>query len=258
MAPLLSVESLVTGYGRRPVIHEVSLKLEAGGTLAVLGANGAGKTTLTKALAGIQRCWSGSVFFDGTDISAAPAEERAVLGVTLAPEGRGIFTSLSIQENLEVGAASLLRRLGRRRYRAMVASGLERAYAMFPVLSARRRSSASALSGGQQQMLAIARALMAEPRLLILDEPCLGLAPKLAGEVYSALRELRAQGQSMIVVEESTKRALGFADHACILRLGRSVLEGGAEEMRTHAALSAAYFGEAQIGERRETVQEDT
>jgi branched-chain amino acid transport system ATP-binding protein len=161
----------------------------------------------------------------------------------LAPEGRGLFASLSIEENLLAGASSLRRRFGARRARKEIAEGLEQAYSLFPVLEGRRRELASRLSGGQQQMVAIARALMARPRLLLLDEPCLGLAPKVGNEVYAALRTLKADGLSLVVVEESTRRALAFADHACVLKLGQKVLEGQASALTRDEELLQAYFG---------------
>ena len=241
--PLLAVTDLVAGYPGNRVLKEVSLELARGEAIAVLGANGAGKSTLMKCIAGLLRPWQGRIVFDGQDITAVPAERGPGLGVVLAPEGRGLFTTLTIEENLLVGATSLRRRAGARQARRLVADGLQRAYDLFPVLHGRRTDLAATLSGGEQQMVAIARALMAHPKLLLLDEPCLGLAPKVGNEVYRALRVLREQGVSLVVVEESTRRALGFVDRACVLKLGRKVLDDEAQKLTRDEELLEAYFG---------------
>jgi branched-chain amino acid transport system ATP-binding protein len=240
--PLLHVDELEVGYGQTRVLKGVSLSLEEGQALAVLGANGAGKTTLMSTIAGLHQAWAGSVRLDGEDISAVPAEDRVALGIAMAPEGRGIFTTLSIEENLTLGSRSLKARFGAADGRRMAAETLDRIYGMFEVLGRRRKDPASNLSGGQQQMLAIGRALMARPRVLLLDEPCLGLAPKVGNEVYAALSELRSDGQGVIVVEESSRRALDFADRACVLKLGVKVLEDDAAAMQGDDRLLDAYF----------------
>lgn len=242
-AGLLSVTDLVAGYGGNRVLKDISLEVSQGGAIAVLGANGAGKSTLMKCISGLIRPWQGTISFQGEDITSIPAERRAGLGVVLVPEGRGLFTTMTIEENLLVGATSLRRRLGGRQFRRLIADGLQRAYDLFPVLKARRTDLAAKLSGGQQQMVAIARALMAQPKLLLLDEPCLGLAPKVGIEVYQALRILRDQGMSLVIVEESTRRALGFVDRAYVLKLGRKVLEDDAHNLTRDEALLEAYFG---------------
>jgi branched-chain amino acid transport system ATP-binding protein len=240
---LLEVDDVVAGYGITKVLKGVSLTVEAGESLAVLGANGAGKTTLMMTLAGLVRPWEGRIRLDGEDITAVPAEERPQLGIVLAPEGRRIFSGLSIEENLLMGATALHRRFGKAEARRRSAATLERVYAMFPVLGQRRHDRGTHLSGGQQQMLAIGRALAAEPRVLLMDEPCLGLAPKVGNEVYEALRTLRAEGQSLVVVEESSRRALDFADRACVMKLGEKVLEDAAGALKQDERLLEAYFG---------------
>jgi branched-chain amino acid transport system ATP-binding protein len=243
LANLLEVRNLVAGYGRTRVLKDVSIAVGPGEAVAVLGANGAGKSTLMKCIAGLVRPWEGQVLLDGRDVTAIPAEHRAALGVVLTPEGRGIFATLSIEENLLVGATSLRRRFGAREAQRRIHENLNRVFDLFAVLRTRRKDLASKLSGGQQQMLAIGRALMAQPKLLLLDEPCLGLAPKVGNDVYTALRILREQGQSLVVVEESTRRALAFVDRACVLKLGQKVLEERAEALTRDEELLQAYFG---------------
>lgn len=243
MASLLEVRNVVAGYGRTRVLKDISMSVGAGEAIAVLGANGAGKSSLMKCIAGLLRPWGGQVLLDGKDVTNTPAERRAGLGVVLAPEGRGIFATLSIEENLLVGATTLRRRFGPREAQRRIAESFDRVFDLFAVLKIRRKDLASRLSGGQQQMLAIGRAMMGNPKLLLLDEPCLGLAPKVGNEVYAALHILRQQGQSLIVVEESTRRALGFVDRACILKLGQKVLEDRAEALTRDEAILEAYFG---------------
>lgn len=245
---LLEVEDLVVGYGRTKVLKGISLNLEEGASLAVLGANGAGKSTLMMTLAGLLRPWEGSIMLDGQDITSATAEQRASLGIALVPEGRRIFSTLSIEENLLIGATSLKRRLGAATARKRVAATLARIYTMFPVLGERRRERGSNLSGGQQQMLAIGRALMAEPRVLLMDEPCLGLSPRVGNEVYDALEHVRQAGQSVIVVEESSRRALDFASRALVIKLGATVLEDDASALKQDSRLLDAYFGIGTAG----------
>lgn len=240
---LLSGENLVVGYGNTRVLKGFSLQVEEGEALAVLGANGAGKSTLMMTLAGLLRPWQGSIRLDGRDITRVPADERPGLGIALAPEGRGIFATLSIEENLLIGATGLTRRFGRAEARDRVERTLARVYEMFPVLGQRRTSRGSDLSGGQQQMLAIGRALLAQPRVLLMDEPCLGLAPKVGNEVYDILRDLRSEGQSLVIVEESSRRALEFVDRACVIKLGTKVLEDRASAMKEDDRLVEAYFG---------------
>jgi branched-chain amino acid transport system ATP-binding protein len=240
---LLQADGIVVGYGNTRVLKGISLSLMEGQALAVLGANGAGKSTLMATLAGLLRPWEGRIVLDGEDITDVPAEERPVLGVALAPEGRGIFTTLSIEENLLMGATSLKRRFGAADAKRRTAETLDRVYTMFPVLGARRKDGGGKLSGGQQQMLAIGRALAAQPKVLLMDEPCLGLAPKVGNEVYAALHELRREGQSLVVVEESSRRALEFVDRACVIKVGEKVLEDDAAAMREDDRLLEAYFG---------------
>ncbi len=240
---MLRLEGVECGYGRIQVLRDFSLSLGAGDTLAVFGPNGAGKSTLLKVIAGAISAWRGRIDCDGADITRLGAEDRAERGIVLCPEGRRIFTSLSVEENLRIGATPLRKSLGSA-YAGAVREGLERAYAMFPVLRERRDNSGGALSGGQQQMLAIGRALMARPKILLLDEPSLGLAPRLADEFYAALADLRTLGMTIVVVEESAGRPLRLADRGILLRGGRIVRDGAAADLMSAADLGAAYLAE--------------
>ena len=242
---MLRIEAAATGYGRVPVLDGLSLELAAGEVLAVVGPNGAGKSTLLRLACGALPPWRGRVRFDGADVSALPVEARAELGIMLCPEGRRIFASLSVEENLRLGAGPLRRRLGRAGLARAIRDGLDRAYAMFPILAERRTRSGGALSGGQQQMLAIARALMSQPRLLLLDEPSLGLSPLLADEVYATLAALKAQRLPVVIVEEAAGRPLALADRGIVLRGGRIVRAAPAAELAAAGDLAASYLGTA-------------
>ncbi len=241
---MLEADGIRARYGRIEALVEVSLSVAGGEAIAVLGPNGAGKTTLLRSLAGAHRVSGGRVVFDGTDVTNLPAHGRARAGLVLCPEGRGIFTTLTVERNLLLGAAPQRARLGRRSARTAVAAALERAYELFPVLRDRRHASGGSLSGGQQQMLALARALMADPKVLLLDEPSLGLAPIIVDELYQRLAQLRDRGQTLVVVEESPSRALRLATRAYVLRRGRVLLEGAADAVRTSPELRTAYLGE--------------
>jgi branched-chain amino acid transport system ATP-binding protein len=242
---VLEVEDLVAGYGKVTVLKGISLSLNEGQSLAVLGANGAGKSTLMKVLTGLLRPSRGVVILNGRDITSTSPVERAVLGIALVPEGRLIFSSLSIEENLMIGATALRKRYGTADARRRTEINLERIYGMFPVLGTRRRDRGSNLSGGQQQMLAIGRALAAEPQILLMDEPCLGLAPKVGREVYESLGQIRDEGRTVVVVDESAHRALDFADRACVIKLGTKVAEDDAAALKRDDELLQAYFGVA-------------
>jgi branched-chain amino acid transport system ATP-binding protein len=240
---LLRIEGIECGYGRIAVLRDFNLSLAPGETLAIFGPNGAGKSTLLKAIAGAIRLWRGTIALNGIDVTAMGAEDRAERGAVLCPEGRHIFSSLTVEENLRIGATVLRRSLGRG-YADAEREGIDRIYAMFRILRERRGNSGGALSGGQQQMLAIGRALMARPKLLLLDEPSLGLAPRLADEFYATLTELKKFGMTIIVVEESAGRPLRLADRGILLRRGRVVREGPAADLMSADDLGAAYLGE--------------
>jgi branched-chain amino acid transport system ATP-binding protein len=236
-APLLEVRDLSVAYGPVAALREVSLEVRSGQIVAVLGPNGAGKSTLLKTVAGVLGPAAGEVRFGGERIDGRPAEEVVTRGIALVPEGRLIFPRLTVLENLQVGAYA-------RRDRAGVAGTLARMLEMFPVLAERSRQTAGTLSGGEQQQLAIARAMMSEPRLLLLDEPSLGLAPIVVERVFELIAGLREAGTTILLVEQNVHRALEVADHAAVLAVGRVVLSGSARELReTEAGLERAYLG---------------
>jgi branched-chain amino acid transport system ATP-binding protein len=234
---LLSVENITVRYGRLTALRNFSLTMEQGETLFVTGPNGAGKSTLLKSIAGVLAPVTGTIHFHEQDVGGQPPEGIARLGLSMVPEGRHVFGSLTIEENLILGA-------GMRRDKARMAENLASVYDLFPVLSERKDSHAGVLSGGQQQMLVIGRALMTEPQLIAIDEPSLGLAPKIIDQVYDTLTRLRDErGLSLLIVEQSTTRAVMAGGRMVMLRSGELVLEGDARELSKGDALNAAYFG---------------
>ena len=232
---LLDVEGLEVRYGRTHAVRGVSLGVAVGEIVTVLGANGAGKSSLLKALAGAVPPAAGRVTFDGEEIGTLPAPERVRRGLVLVPEGRQILVSLTVHENLLMGAYT--RRDGD------VAREIEGVYASFPNLAARRDMPASVLSGGEQQMLAISRALLARPRLMMLDEPSLGLSPLLVGRLFELIGDLNRDGLAILLVEQNTRMALRAAARGYVMELGRVVLEGPAARLADDGALAAAYLG---------------
>jgi branched-chain amino acid transport system ATP-binding protein len=230
--PLLEVRAIDAYYGDFQALFGVSLRVNAGEVVAVIGANGAGKSTLLKTIAGLMRPKAGKIVFDGEPIGAAPAFAVVKRGIALVPEGRRLFPSLTVEENLLIGGQS--RRPG--------PWTLDRVYDLFPVLAERRHLPAPALSGGQQQMAAIARALMSNPRLLLCDEISLGLAPIIVRDIYARLPAIVAEGLSLIVVEQDIAQALKAAAQVYCLQEGRIALQGPAREL-TREKISAAYFG---------------
>lgn len=241
---MLKLEGVAAGYGKVPVLEAVDLVLDRGQTLAVSGPNGAGKSTLLKVIAGALSVSAGVVTHDGDDITAAPVIARVGRGIVLCPEGRRIFSSLSIEENLKIGASGTIPDAGMTRA-SQEAHDLERIYALFPILKERRTNSGGALSGGQQQMLAIGRALMARPRVLLLDEPSLGLSPIMADEIYAILADLRASDLSLVVVEEAAERPLRLADRGILMRRGRIVRNDDAKNLLATTDFTADYLGHA-------------
>jgi branched-chain amino acid transport system ATP-binding protein len=233
---LLEVRELVAGYGEVKVLHGVSLQVGAGEVVALVGSNGAGKTTTLRAISGLIKPAAGQVFFDGRRVDGLDPHLIVRLGIVQVPEGRKIFPSLTVLENLELGAYVP----EARRYRA---ESLKLVFQLFPVLAERSRQPAGTLSGGQQQMLAIGRALMARPRLLMLDEPSLGLAPNVVTEIFRKVSQIRESGTTVLLVEQNVRRALRVADRGYVLENGRVVLEGSGTELLANDHVRRAYLG---------------
>jgi branched-chain amino acid transport system ATP-binding protein len=235
---ILEIAELVAGYGKIEVLHGVSLSLEEGTLAAIVGANGAGKTTLLMALSGLIPKRAGRVLLQGVDITRSPSHAIVRRGLLHVPEGRRVLASMTVDENLLVAAAAA----GRSRSRARE---IGRVYERFPILGERRHAAAGSLSGGEQQMLAIARALVAEPRVLLLDEPSMGLAPKLVDEIFALIAAERRRGTSILLVEQNARKALALADTAYVLERGRIVLSGSGAELLQNREVTAAYLGES-------------
>ena len=234
--PLLEVDGLKAYYGQTQALHGVSFTLDQGGITTVLGANGAGKTTTLRSVCGMVRT-EGAIRFDGKPITGRPTEEIVRLGVAHVPEGRGTFTNLSVDENLRVAAYT-------RADKGAAQRDLDMVFEYFPILKARVGQQAGTLSGGEQQMLAISRALMLGPRLMLLDEPSFGLAPLLVQEIFRILRTInRESGVSMLLVEQNAALALDLADHAYVLETGRVVMSGKAADIKNDEAIRKSYLG---------------
>jgi branched-chain amino acid transport system ATP-binding protein len=233
---MLEAKGLHVGYGDAPALWDVSLKVGAGECVSVLGPNGAGKTTLVNAIARLLPIRQGRLRFDGADVTAANAQEMCNRGVALIPEGRRLFTRMTVEENLDLGSY-------RRAARAACDEARERVYAMFPILAERRRQLAGTMSGGQQQMLAIGRALMARPKLLLIDEPSLGLAPLIVEQVFGTIRQIHASGVSILLIEQNVTKALDLVERAYVLEGGRIVAEGKPAELHAQPHIRAAYLG---------------
>ena len=232
----LVVRNLEVRYGDLVGVADVSLTVEPGSIVALLGSNGAGKTTTLNAIAGLVPRSRGSIEWGGEEIGGQPAYAIVPKGLTLSPEGWRLFVMQTVEQNLLLGATPL-------RDRSRAARNLERIYAIFPPLAARRRQRAGTLSGGERQMLALGRALMSEPRLLLLDEPSLGLAPRIVETLYEALERLHAEGLTLLLAEQSVRLALDAADHAYVLQTGRTVLDGPAVELAGNRQVQEIYLG---------------
>lgn len=235
---MLELTSVVTGYGQVPVVHGVDLTVRSGELLTVIGANGAGKSSLLRTISGVNSLFSGSISFDGESIGGWPSARIAAAGVVHVPENRRVFASRTVEENLRLGAYPI-----RRRVRGRIDGMLDSVYGQFPRLSERRTQLAGSMSGGEQQILAIAMGLMAEPKLLMLDEPSLGLAPVYVDRVFEEIAALRASGTTILLVEQLASRALALADRAVVLQHGRVVLEGPAADLADDPMVRAAYLG---------------
>lgn len=233
---MLKIDRLSAGYGDMQVLYDVSLHVDEGEVVSLIGSNGAGKTTLLRILSGFVPIMSGSITFKDVDLMKIKEHQRAQLGIAHIPQGRGILGTLTVNENLVLGAYP-------KEYRAKAAENIQNAYKMFPILNERQNQLAGSLSGGEQQMLAIARALMAQPKLLMLDEPSLGLAPKIVEEMFELITTISKQGVSILIVEQNLFQALSIADRAYILETGHLVMEGVASELLQDNAIKKAYLG---------------
>lgn len=232
---MLEVATLSCRYGRIPALADVSLHVGRGELVALVGANGAGKTTLLRALSGVQPVARGSVHFEGVDVTRAPARRRVQMGIVQVPEGRQVFGPMSVEDNLRLG--------GFVRPEREVASGLARIFALFPILKTKRREAAGTLSGGQQQMLAIGRALMTQPKLLLLDEPSMGLAPRIVAEIFAIIRSLKDAATTILLVDQNARAALAIADRAYVLEVGRVALAGRGDELLANPRVQQSYLG---------------
>lgn len=232
--PVLTVENLSVAYGRVEAVREVSFSVTPGSLVALVGANGAGKSSIINAITGIIPSRAGTITFDGRDITRKPAHRLVRAGLVQVPEGRQILASLTVDENL---------RLGGWHRRSSASRTIGEMYARFPVLAERRSLRAGALSGGEQQMLTIARALVAQPRLLLMDEPSMGLAPKIVDEVFRVIAEIRESGTTILLVEQNARRALRAADHGYVVASGEIVASGPAQELLADDAVVRAYLG---------------
>jgi branched-chain amino acid transport system ATP-binding protein len=234
---MLEVDRLVAGYSALPVLNGVSVRVDAGRFVAIVGPNGAGKTTLFKTISGLLTPIAGQIRFDGTDLATVPPHRRAHLGIAHVPEGRQVFPSLSVMENLEMGAYT---EAGRRDW----ARNIERIFAWLPVLAERREQLAGTLSGGEQQMVAIGRGLASSPKLLMLDEPSMGLAPAIADFIFERLIDIRREsGLTILLVEQRVAEALESADYGYVLETGRVVLDGNNQTLRANDRVRQAYLG---------------
>lgn len=235
--PILEIDRLCSGYGNTQILWDVSMAVEEGKMVVLIGANGSGKTTLMYSLMQVNRVWRGSVRLNGEDVSGLPVERVARSGMTLVPQGRRLFGDLTVAQNLQAGAFG-------RTDRRNTASSLSEVYDLFPTLAERRNQWASTLSGGEQQMCAVARALMAKPRILLIDEMSLGLAPVMVERLMTTIARVRDEGLTVLLVEQDVDIALDFADRVYVLEGGRITLEGPAQEIRNDDRIRAAYLGQ--------------
>ena len=235
---LLETEGLCVNYGRIEAIRDITFGVEEGSIATLIGANGAGKSTTLKTISGLRKVRAGTVVFDGQDITHMPPYERVQRGISQSPEGRGVFPGMTVRENLDMGAYAR-----KDRKSAAVQEDLNRVFGLFPRLEERKSQAAGTMSGGEQQMLAIGRALMARPRLVLLDEPSMGLAPKLIAQIFSIIGEINAQGTTVLLVEQNAAQALKRADTAHILETGEIVRSGTGAELAGDDSVKAAYLG---------------
>jgi branched-chain amino acid transport system ATP-binding protein len=233
---MLEIRNITAGYGQFTALWEVGLRVAAGETVAIVGPNGAGKTTVMRVISGLVRPRAGEIIFDGASLVGSPAHEIVARGIAHVPEGRRIFPGLTVAENLRMGA---FLPAARRAFR----ENLERVYGLFPVLAERPRQRAGSLSGGEQQMLAIGRALMSKPRLILLDEPSMGLAPVMVLRLFDLIRRVRQEGYTILIVEQNVRQVLRLADRAYLLEAGRLKMEGRSDDLSEQEFVRKAYVG---------------
>ncbi len=233
---ILEAKDISSGYGEVQILWDASLSLEKGKLTSLVGANGAGKTTLLRTMVGLNKPWEGSIWFEGEDLSKLSAHEKASLGLALVPEGRQLFTNMTVYENLEMGATV-------KRSRAKMNRNFEKVFTMFPRLKERRSQKSGALSGGEQQMLAVARGVMADPKVLIIDELSLGLAPVLVLNLFENLKMLKDEGLTILLVEQNMQMALAVSDYGYVLAEGRNEMQGPARELIHNEEIRSAYLG---------------
>ena len=234
---MLTLENISVNYGAINALSGVSLHVEKGEVVTLIGANGAGKSTTLRTITGLLEPAEGRIVFEGEDISGAPTHKLVARGISMSPEGRGVFANLTVRENLQMGAYL-------QKNRAQIASDMQRVFEMFPRLKERESQSAGTLSGGEQQMLAMGRALMSRPRLLLLDEPSLGLAPLVVHTIFEAIEEIRSKGTTILLVEQNAHAALKHSDRAYVLETGQIVMEGASKELAADPRIKEAYLGE--------------
>lgn len=235
---LLKLEDVVLNYGKIEALHGISLEVAEGEVIALIGANGAGKTSTMRAISGVRGLTSGTITFDGEDVTKLRADQRMRKGLCLTPEGRGVFPGMTVTENLDMGAYT-------RRDKTGIAEDFDRVFGLFPRLKERRKQVGGTMSGGEQQMLAIGRSLMSRPKLLLLDEPSMGLAPMLIQQIFSIISEIAEQGTTILVVEQNAKQALSRADRAYVLETGKIVKTGTGVQLLDDPSVREAYLGVA-------------
>jgi branched-chain amino acid transport system ATP-binding protein len=236
---MLKITNLESGYGKLKVLRRISMHVSPGEIVTIIGANGAGKTTLLNSISGLVRPRSGDIVFDGRNISGSGPEKIVLMGCSLVPEGRQVFSTMTVKENLLLGA--YVRH--KRKESLEIEEEFEKIYGLFPRLKEREPQLAGTLSGGEQQMLAIGRALMAKPKLIMMDEPSMGLAPLIVKDIFQIVRRLREEGNTVLLVEQNAKAALGIADRGYVIETGRIILQGPSEDLLANREIQRAYLG---------------
>ncbi|HEY0544442.1 MAG TPA: ABC transporter ATP-binding protein [Pyrinomonadaceae bacterium] len=234
---MLTLENVSVNYGAIEALTDISMNIEKGEVVTLIGANGAGKTTTLRTITGLLSPSAGRVMFEGEQISGMPAHKLVAKGISMSPEGRGVFANLSVRENLQMGAYL-------QKNKRQISESMQRAFTMFPRLKERESQKAGTLSGGEQQMLAMGRALMSRPRLLLLDEPSLGLAPLVVHTIFEAIEDIRSEGTTILLVEQNAHAALGHSDRAYVLETGNIVMTGASKELAADPRIKEAYLGE--------------